>query len=79
MEGVLPDNKTLATLLEAKPEMKKYRKKVMPFVQMAKAKVIQGGIEAIKQTLDFSEFEILNSNIEYLRNTLDVSKIPKNV
>lgn len=74
-DGVMPDNKTLSTELDAKPELKKYKKKVMPFVQMAKEKVAQRGIEAIKLTMDFSEFDVITKNIEYLTNTLDVSKV----
>lgn len=72
-DGVLPDNKTLSTELDAKPELKKYKKKVMPFVQMTKEKVAQRGIEAIKLTMDFSETDVITKNIEYLTNTLDVS------
>lgn len=69
----MPDNKTLSTELGAKPELQKYKKKVMPFVQAAKEKVAQYGIDAIRQTLDFDEMATIKKNIDYLTYTVDVS------
>ena len=68
----MPDNKSLSTELGSKPELKKYMKKVMPFVQMAKEKLSQHGIQAINLTMDFDEMEIIKKNIKYLSYTLDV-------
>jgi len=69
----MPDNKFLSTELSAKPEMKKYAKRMMPFVQMAKEKVAKHGIRAINLTMDFDEMDVLKKNLDYLTYTLDVS------
>lgn len=37
--GQLPDNKVIASELNTLPELKKYMKKVMPFVAMVKVSV----------------------------------------
>lgn len=48
-------------------------KKVMPFVQAMKEKVQQLGITALKQNLAFDEYNVLNINLSYLKNTLEVN------
>lgn len=58
--------------LSAKPELKKYMKRVMPFVQAVREKVSSSGLSALNLTLDFDEIQILKSNKAYLENTLDV-------
>ena len=68
----MPDNKALSVELNTKPELKKYQKKVMPFVQTAKEKVAQHGIAAINLTTDYDEMDVIKKNIDYLAYTLDV-------
>lgn len=72
--GQLPENKVLSTSLSARPELKKYMKRVMPFVQATKEKVAKEGVKSLNLTLDFDEMNVLSLNKVYLENTLDVSK-----
>lgn len=44
----------------------------MPFVQMIREKTDIVGKGAMSLTWDFDEKEILDNNLEYLKNTLDV-------
>lgn len=69
----LSDNKLIATELGNIPELKKYMKRVMPFVQVVREKVECMGLSAFNTTLDFDEYDILDKNKDYLKSTLDVS------
>lgn len=69
----MPDNKTIAAALNPKPELKRHMKKVMPFVQAVKQKAELMGIAALQQNLSFDEHEVLCINLNYLKNTLEVS------
>jgi len=70
--GSFPDKKTIAGAMGKKPELKKYMKKVMPFVQNVLEKVESVGLQALNLTLDFSEEEVLRANLAYLIATLDL-------
>lgn len=72
---MFPENKELSVALSAKPELKKYMKRVMPFVQAVRDKVTSSGLSALNLTLHFDEIQILSSNKAYLENTLDVCYI----
>ncbi|KAF7287224.1 hypothetical protein GWI33_002043 [Rhynchophorus ferrugineus] len=74
-DGYLPDNKTLSSEFSKKEELKKYMKRVMPFVQATREKVDQLGLKALALTLEFDEAEILRKNSIYLANTLDVDEV----
>lgn len=59
--------------MASKEELKKYMKRVMPFVQTTREKLEQLGARALALTLEFDEAEVLKNNSIYLANTLDVS------
>ncbi|KAK0056665.1 leucine--tRNA ligase cytoplasmic [Biomphalaria pfeifferi] len=67
-----PDNKVISQALLAKPELKKYMKKLMPFVQVAKENVEKNGIKALALTSEIDEANILTINSAYLINTLEI-------
>lgn len=71
--GCLPDNKTLSIEFAKKDELKKYMKRVMPFVQATREKADQLGLKALALTLEFDEAQILRNNSVYLAKSLDVS------
>lgn len=47
----------------------------MPFVQEIRDRVVQFGKTAMALTVDFDEYEILSTNLEYLKGTLDLEQI----
>lgn len=73
--GKLPDNKILATELGSLPELKKYMKKVMPFVAMIKENLEKVGPRVLDLQLEFDEQAVLMENIVYLTNSLELERI----
>ncbi|KAM4875852.1 leucine--tRNA ligase, cytoplasmic [Thomomys bottae] len=73
--GKLPDNKVIASELSNLPELKKYMKKVMPFVAMIKENVEKMGPHVLDLQLEFDEQAVLIENIVYLTNSLELEHI----
>ncbi|KAM5299815.1 leucine--tRNA ligase, cytoplasmic isoform 2-T2 [Ctenodactylus gundi] len=73
--GRLPDNKVIASELGNLPELKKYMKKVMPFVAMVKENVEKMGPRVLDLQLEFDEQAVLMENIVYLTNSLELEHI----
>ncbi|KAK3885670.1 hypothetical protein Pcinc_010127 [Petrolisthes cinctipes] len=71
----LPDNKELSKALGSAPSLKKYMKKVMPFVQAVRERMDKFGESALKDTVEFDECSILEENMDYLQATLDLEGI----
>ncbi|XP_051019877.1 leucine--tRNA ligase, cytoplasmic [Acomys russatus] len=73
--GKLPDNKVIACELGNLPELKKYMKKVMPFVAMIKENMEKKGPRVLDLQLEFDEQAVLMENIVYLTNSLELEHI----
>lgn len=73
--GALPDNKVIAMELGAMPELKKYMKRVMPFVAMIKDSLEKKGPRVLDLELEFDERAVLLDNIVYLTNSLELDQI----
>jgi leucyl-tRNA synthetase len=70
-----PDNKTISVELGKKEELKKFQKKVMPFVAFLKEQVQKKGLTCLNQTLDFDELDVLKTNAKYLQTTLQLNEL----
>ncbi|XP_075712647.1 leucine--tRNA ligase, cytoplasmic [Rhinoderma darwinii] len=73
--GHLPDNKIIATELNSLAELKKYMKRVMPFVAMIKENLEKKGARVLDLELEFDERAVLLENLVYLTNSLDLDQI----
>ncbi|XP_054481364.1 leucine--tRNA ligase, cytoplasmic [Anoplopoma fimbria] len=73
--GALPDNKVIASELGALPELKKYMKRVMPFVAMIKENLEKNGPRVLDLELEFDERVVLMENLVYLTNSLELEQI----
>lgn len=70
------DNKRMAVELGKIPELKKYQKKVMPFVQTIKERIaVVGPEQGLRTVVDFDEMDVLFKNLSYLKSTLEVRSL----
>ncbi|XP_077984982.1 leucine--tRNA ligase, cytoplasmic-like [Glandiceps talaboti] len=70
-----PGNKDILAELKKKDAVKKYMKKLMPFVQTVKQNVEEKGVHAMDLTSDFDEKQVLLTNVNYLKYTLELESI----
>lgn len=70
-----PDNKLVAGEFAKNEKLKKHQKKVMPFVAYLKEQSVEKGASVLNQTLDFDEIEVLNTNFNYLKKTLNLNEL----
>lgn len=75
VQKMFPDNKDIATAIGKLPELKKYMKKAMPFVMVAKENFEKHGVAALNLTTEYDEYDILTSNLSYLVNTLELEGV----
>ncbi|CAI5445809.1 unnamed protein product [Caenorhabditis angaria] len=73
--GQLPDNKIISGLIGKEETIKKFMKKAMPFVQMVKENYEQKGISALISTSPIDQTSILNENLDYILNSLDLDRV----
>ena len=71
----VPDNKAISVELGKKPELKKFMKKVMPFVAFTKERVAQVGLGALDLTLEFDGKAVLERDAAYLTNNLQLEGV----
>lgn len=69
------DNKVILNQLKEREEVKKYMKKVMPFVAFVKEQVIKKGPNALNSAIDFDELNTLTTSIKYLQDTLKLETL----
>ncbi|XP_048589324.1 leucine--tRNA ligase, cytoplasmic isoform X3 [Nematostella vectensis] len=70
--GAFPDNRIIMNSLKDAAEVKKYTKKLMPFVQYVRSNVERDGPSAMDTTVPFNELEVLRENEGYLKKALDL-------
>ncbi|CAK8697067.1 unnamed protein product [Clavelina lepadiformis] len=74
--GCFPENKIIAGKLKERPQLKKYMKKVMPFVASVKEIVAQSGVDqGLALTSPFDELSVLQNNSTYLTDTLELDGV----
>ena len=62
-------------MLATKPELKKWMKKTMPFVQFVKTRMDELGVAALDLKTDFDEAKVLKDNLDYIVNTLGLEDV----
>jgi len=66
----ITDKKQLSVEMAKIPELKKYMKKVMPFVAFMQDRVESVGLSALDTSLPWDEMAVLEANKDYIANTL---------
>ncbi|CAJ0941487.1 unnamed protein product, partial [Mesorhabditis belari] len=71
----LPDNKIISGIIAKDEALKKHGKKTMPFVQMMRELFEKKGVSAFAIQSPFDQAHVIQQNIDYLLNSLDLDKI----
>eukprot|EP00088_Acartia_fossae_P002624 TRINITY_DN1108_c1_g1_i3.p1 TRINITY_DN1108_c1_g1~~TRINITY_DN1108_c1_g1_i3.p1 ORF type:complete len:1178 (+),score=353.43 TRINITY_DN1108_c1_g1_i3:49-3582(+) len=66
------DKKALSVEMGKKAELKKYMKRVMPFVAFMQDKVESAGVSALDTSLPWDEMEVLQKNKDYILSSLQL-------
>eukprot|EP00092_Neocalanus_flemingeri_P105682 GFUD01135485.1.p1 GENE.GFUD01135485.1~~GFUD01135485.1.p1 ORF type:complete len:1177 (+),score=443.87 GFUD01135485.1:130-3660(+) len=74
-KDVVVDNKAVSLELGKKTELKKFMKKVMPFVAFMKEKVAVSGLSSLDTSLPWDEMKVLSSNISYIVTSLGLEGV----
>jgi len=74
-KDTLVDNKAVSVEMAKKPEVKKFMKKVMPFVAFTKEKVLTSGLSALDTSLPWDEMKVLSDNLTYIVTTLGLEGV----
>uniref|UniRef100_A0A0K0F9Q7 leucine--tRNA ligase n=1 Tax=Strongyloides venezuelensis TaxID=75913 RepID=A0A0K0F9Q7_STRVS len=70
-----PDNKIISQTLGRCENLKKFAKKLMPFVQLVKFNVEEKGISAMSVVCEFDQKQILETNLSYILSSLQLKEI----
>ncbi|VDK78073.1 unnamed protein product [Onchocerca ochengi] len=73
--GKLPDNKEISRRLGATESLKKFMKKVMPFVQLIRENLAIHGESALDTACRFDQKEVLEQNLDYILSTLNLERV----
>ncbi|VDK83810.1 unnamed protein product [Litomosoides sigmodontis] len=73
--GIFPDNKEISRRLGAMESLKKYMKKVMPFVQLIRENLAIHGESALDTACQFDQKEVLEQNLDYILSSLDLERV----
>jgi len=73
--NVFPESKSIMGVLKNDEVVKKYMKKLMPFVAYIKDRVSKEGVTAMDLTVPFDETSILVDNLGYLVKAIDLEDI----
>jgi len=73
--GVFPENKEIMSLMKSEDSVKKYMKKLMPFVSYVKDQVAKEGVKALDLQVPFDEVSVLVDNVTFLLKSIELEDL----
>jgi len=73
--NTFPENKEIMNSLKTDDTVKRYMKKLMPFVAHLKSRVATEGVSALDLTVSFDETSVLMDNLTFLLKSVELEKI----